>query len=108
MMANIANLYDTTMRLVERIDEADSDELSNLIELRDEIIHELQLISVIPEDGKQMLRKIGEFDEVIFTRMNGLRDEASRGLEKIKKTRMQKQVYEQSYVPESYFVDRKE
>ncbi|SFF38549.1 hypothetical protein SAMN04487969_14328 [Paenibacillus algorifonticola] len=104
----IFELYVKTKQLVEHLDHSESDELLALIELREDVINQLESGILVSEEQKQLLREIGEFDEVLLTKMHFFKDEASQGLNKINNNRLQKQVYEQAYASESYFIDRRE
>ncbi|WP_042170059.1 hypothetical protein [Paenibacillus gorillae] len=111
MLKELTELYDTTLLMVERIDEIEPDQLLMLLDLRSDVIMKLELQPVISIAEKERLTEIGKFDSLITGRMNDLKEEASQALEKIKQTQIQKKVYEQAYdnayVTESYFFDQK-
>lgn len=111
MLNELTQLYHTTIQLVERIDEVESEQLLDLLELRNVVIMELEQQSNLSEAEKEKLRDICGFDPLIARRMNSLKEEASQVLEKIKQTQIQKKVYEQTYdqaySSESYFFDQK-
>ncbi|ANY66969.1 hypothetical protein BBD42_11180 [Paenibacillus sp. BIHB 4019] len=104
----IFELYVKTKQVVEQLDHAESDDLLALIELRENVINQLETGLIVSEEQKQLLRDIGGFDEVLLAKMQLLKDEASQGLNKLNNNRLQKQVYEQAYASESYFIDRRE
>ncbi|QAY67761.1 hypothetical protein [Paenibacillus protaetiae] len=103
----IHQLWDSTQETVSGLGQAEPESLIALIELRDQVLRYAQEQTVLTEDEKRMLQQIGEFDAVIVERMQQLRDEASNQIQKIRKTRMQKQVYEKAYDYGSFFVDRR-
>lgn len=96
------------MKIVQGIDESSVDELLDLVQSRDDAIESLQLADNISEVEREILAKIINYDVLIASRMNVLMEEAAQGLEKIAKTKVQKQSYEKMYAGESYFFDKKE
>lgn len=107
MSNQLEQLFETTKQLAEQIEEAEEEQLLNLINNRDVVLSNLQSQAKVTEKDKQILKEICSFDPIILAKMNGLKDEASQGLDKIKRSRIQKDVYEQSYSAESYFIDKK-
>ncbi|MFF2092620.1 hypothetical protein [Paenibacillus sp. NPDC058174] len=107
MASQLNHLHELTMRIAQNIDMADVDELLELVECRDHVINSLQSIS-LSEDERTLLVEINKYDSLITSRMTILMEEAAQGLEKIAKTKLQKQSYEKMYAGESYFFDKKE
>lgn len=108
MRPMINELYDKTEDVVQRIGDSTMDDLLELVALRDTVIESLQQEGLLEDGQKTLLAQIASNDDIIIARMIMLRDEANHGLEKISKSRMQKQVYESSYSNESYFFDKRE
>ncbi|UVI29888.1 hypothetical protein [Paenibacillus spongiae] len=109
MVELITHLLNVTKRTSDQIDEINEEELNVLLELRDEVIGQLNGSgSSLSKTEKELLQKIGEYDYVIVQRMEYLKEEASQGLAKLQASQMQKSRYEQASASESYFIDRKE
>ncbi|MUT65011.1 hypothetical protein [Paenibacillus sp. NEAU-GSW1] len=107
MKASLERLYETTLSLSQRLDMADSDELAALVELRDEVIRNLELKSNITDTEKRMLKEIGELDEAVVFRMIALKEEAAQAINKMSQSRLQKKGYQNAYAAESFFFDTK-
>ncbi|MDG0794575.1 hypothetical protein OMP38_29850 [Cohnella ginsengisoli] len=78
-----------TERLSMQIEEATSEGLENLVALREEVIQELQG-RVVTDEDRTKIKMIQMRHDMIIDRMVELRDEASRGLEQIQNSRLQK------------------
>ncbi|MGG4144871.1 hypothetical protein ABEW34_17280 [Paenibacillus algorifonticola] len=103
----IQKLYDMTQAMAAVLMENTEEDFYTLVELRDEVLKNLQANSEISESDKQLLSKILEYDQVIVERMNTIRSEASVALGKIQSFRLQKNAYDMGYSTESYFFDQK-
>ncbi|MEK3883890.1 hypothetical protein [Paenibacillus sp. PL2-23] len=108
MRTNLDQLLMATLRLVEQIETAETEELVGHVELRDSVIDQLRQAKVINDEEKQIIICIQKYDEIIISRMKLLMDEAALGLSKLGNSRIQKQIYEKAYASESYFIDYKE
>lgn len=102
----LADLHEKTQRLSQST-HSSSDDWLELIDLRDEIIRHLQLLPEISENDKQILLAIREYDERVICRMNEIMEEAVDNISKINKIKKQNKVYENTYTPASYFIDRR-
>jgi hypothetical protein len=107
MSEKLIELYEVTMNLVMRIDEADSTELTSLVELRSEVLDVFMDKKKLSETEKQMLLKVNEFDSIIVTRMNQIKDDATEGINKINRMRLHKKKYDQTEEPTSFFFDKR-
>lgn len=107
MEFQLAKLYETTAELVSRINEVSYEELTDLVELREQVVHELMPPSERTEDEKQLLHRLGEFDADILARMTHLREEAQNGIRKISQTRVHRKVYQPGVTAGSFFFDKK-
>lgn len=107
MHTSITILYDTTMKLVSYIDSTETEQLLNLIELRENVIRALGAQDNLSTEERDILREIVRFDDLIASRMMVLKDETANKLNNLKRTKVQKNKYEQAYISESYFIDKK-
>jgi hypothetical protein len=100
-------LYLNTISLVSDIDQTSPEQLLSLIALRDVVLEELELQPVITDDDKRVLKHTVEYDSMLTSRLLQLKNEAAQALDRISKSRIQKQVYEQAHSHNSYFFDRR-
>ena len=108
MVVELARLLEATASLSERIDNADMDQLLQLIQLRDETTAFLQpYAGRLSNEEKQLIRDINSYDDVILRRMNELKEQASAELASLKKAAIQKNAYSSAYSVGSYFFDKR-
>jgi hypothetical protein len=100
-------LHSLTSELVTKIQEAEPEQLLQLVELREEVIQELSGMKDISQSVKEQLQFLGKCDVIILNRMNEIKDEAGSSVGKIKASRHQRRLYESNSVPDSYFFDKK-
>jgi len=103
----LERLYAETVRIAQSGVVEDADQLELLLQLRQEAIDELSSLAEIPTEQKQLIDKIRTYDDVIIHLMTASREEASKALEKINQSRVQKDRYESQYDAESYFIDKR-
>ncbi|KQO11012.1 flagellar protein FliT [Paenibacillus sp. Leaf72] len=103
----IQKLFDMTQAMAANLIENTEEEFYTLVDLRDEVLKNLQANPEISASDKQMLSKILELDQVIVERMMTIRSEASAALGKIQSFRLRKNAYDLGYSTESYFFDQK-
>ncbi|WP_337103592.1 hypothetical protein [Paenibacillus sp. YIM B09110] len=108
MVELITSLLNVTIATADRIHEVYDEELHDLLLLRDEVIIRLQEQDAISQLEKELLAQIMQYDSHINERMKYLMEEASQELSKLRMSQLQKNRYDSAYVPESYFIDRKE
>lgn len=108
MISQIDRLSDLTLEIVRNLEESTVEDLLVLVQYREDVLESLQLMDHVSEVDRSLLAEIYAHDRLLESRMTELLDEAARGLEKIAKTKVQKQSYEKLYAGESYFIDRKE
>ena len=107
MTALVQGLYEKTTELVKRLEVAEYEEFTALVELREEALHELQRRKGLSEEEKRMLRQIGEFDTAIVARMDELKQEAAQGSRRMAQSRHQQKMYQAAYTAESFFFDKR-
>ncbi|WP_139996967.1 hypothetical protein [Paenibacillus paridis] len=108
MTLQLETLHKLTLKIAQRIDNTNIEELLSLVQLRDDAIESLNAKSIISEVEQSLLQQIRKEDDLILSRMTALKDEAAEGLNKIAKIRIQKKTYEKMYAGDSYFFDKKE
>lgn len=100
-------LKEFTERIVLQINDTEGEVLERLVDLRAEVIAELQARVPLSDADKNKVKSIQSHHDKLIARMEELRDEASEGLNRIQQSRVQKRSYE-SYVPaNSFFFDKK-
>ena len=110
----MSNLLDElerlTLAMVNRLDEADYEELEAFVEKRESHMEQI----AAQEEQKPFLaryseqvRRILEHDHAIKGRMLALKLEASEALSRMDKGKKQKSAYEAAYSPDSYFFDKR-
>ena len=107
MVTRLDELYELTVAIVAKGLDLESDQLDRLLQLREDTIHDLTRRSNISEKDRQLLLEIRQFDITLLAAMETIKAEAETALGRISRSRVQKQVYEQSYAVDSYFIDRK-
>lgn len=108
MESQLDRVYELSMKIGRNINEATVDDLLELVQSRDALIEQLKLEPSLSDRDRSRLTEIKKYDVLIVSRMADLMAEASQGLDKITRTRVQKQSYEKMYAGDSYFIDRKE
>ena len=106
----LEQLSTLTEETIERIEEATYEELESFIAERQLIIDaiitksEMQPLSA---KQKEEVHRILAFDTTLLSRMNLLRVEAQDWLHKRNQAKMQRNVYEATYAPDSVLMDRR-
>ncbi len=86
------------------------EEINAFVAKRELIMTELQTNSFTSEElerNRATMKKILEYDTIILARMNELKDEAARQMNKISTGRTQKNAYDASYASDGVYVDKK-
>lgn len=108
MLDEVKKLHVMTLKVSEIIDQTDIDQLLKLVEVREEVIKQLEIYNEqLPSHIQLMLREIQSCHDIIIDRMRELMNEASAGLQSFNRSSQQKRVYEQAYTANSYFVDKR-
>jgi len=107
MTAKLEQLHSATLSLASQEADGDTGQWNLLIGLRDEMLSELSNLSALTEKQKQMIREICEYDSILLQRMESVRDQAAASLEKLNQSKLQKNVYGQTYDAGSYFIDKR-
>lgn len=107
MNTHLMKLYNFTMVLTSNVSDIDQAAIEELILLRDEVIEELKAQEKLTQEEKDRIQDINKFNETLISQMVVLRDEASQALDKINRYKLQRNIYEQRYSGDSYFIDKK-
>ncbi|MFD0590667.1 hypothetical protein ACFQZE_22005 [Paenibacillus sp. GCM10027627] len=109
MNDELQKLHEMTLSIAGNIQKADVDELLELVEFREVVIHKLNLEEIVLSDReKQLIAEISIYDHLLVSKMTSIKEEASASLNKLNQANLQKKRYEQQYSANSYFVDIKE
>lgn len=106
----IAQLQLLTKDILERLNDADYEELEVFVEERQQLIDDMtRQLSSNParESQKVEIERILHHDPDITARMNVLRLEAQDWLQKRNQAKAQRNAYEAGYTPDSFLMDRK-
>jgi predicted AAA+ superfamily ATPase len=106
----IPELQGLTNNILERLYEADFEELEAFVEERQRLVDDMiRQISFQSANDSQKLEitRILEQDSEIMARMNALRLEAQDWLQKRNQAKAQRNAYEAGYTPDSFLMDRK-
>ncbi|HUC91991.1 MAG TPA: hypothetical protein VMS09_08180 [Paenibacillus sp.] len=107
MATKLEQLHSATIRIAEHGVDGDAEEWNSLLALRDEALEELTALSALTGAQEQMVREISAYDSVLVEQMELLKEQAAASLEKLNQSKLQKNVYEQSYAAGSYFIDKR-
>lgn len=102
----IVDLWNETRSIVDEISTVQYERLVDLVNLREQLLIELQSEMKLSMEEQNLLNDLKNYDEFIMSRMQQLKDEAEMGLAKFHQSRQQKQIYEKSYIAESMFYDK--
>lgn len=106
----ITELEDWTQLVIQNLDNIAYEELSRLVNLRQELVDRLNdaLTAQIPTDPeKERILAVLQLDSQIVGRMQVLQDEAADWLRQRNHAKAQRNVYEMAYTPDSYLMDRR-
>lgn len=110
MRRQLDDLLESASRLMDRLGEAEFEELVAFVEQREQFVDQLRANPLSEEERRQLaddVHKLLSFDEAIVDRMLALKDEAASGLVRLKGARTQKTAYDQVYSPDSLFFDKR-
>ncbi|WP_166243641.1 hypothetical protein [Paenibacillus turpanensis] len=79
-----------------------------LIDLRQEVVNNLEAGYVLSASEKNILSKIKPYEDLVFQRMKLLKDEAEQGLVRIQNSKRQRKGYNQPGLSESIMFDKRE
>jgi hypothetical protein len=106
----ILQLKALTEQLISEIDHVNDEQITEFIESREMIISNMkqsESVLVYTQEQKELLRKVMDLDPIIINKIIWLKDQASEGLIKISKIRLQKDSYDPVYAADSMFFDKK-
>ncbi|MBO3285301.1 hypothetical protein MKY98_23820 [Paenibacillus sp. FSL M8-0228] len=104
----VTQLESVTKELIERIHQVSYTELSQYAEQREKISR--KIISnqqKLTEADKKRIKQLSVFDEVILSKMESFKTEASEWLTKKGTIQGQQAAYNAKYTPDSLFFDRR-
>lgn len=104
----IGQLEAITATLLQNIEQSSYEELAAFSDQRELVV--IQIIEseeVISYEHNKRLTRLGEYDQLILSKMQGYKNEASTWLSKQGAIREQKNAYGAAYNADSYFVDHK-
>jgi hypothetical protein len=105
---SIAQIEEITANLIQRIHLVDYEELANFAEQRELLVHSIIQNQELVSDGhRQRILALKSYDEIILSKMEDYKIEASKWLSKQGSIREQKNAYSATYSLDSYFVDHK-
>ena len=91
-MTTLVELYDETLYIFNELEEVEYERLIELVDLRERVLSELQVRSIVEENDKKMIKEIIALDDHILGRMEQLKAEASDALNKFRLSKIEKQV----------------
>lgn len=103
-------LEELTENLVANLDSADYVHLEQFVEIREQYMQEFKELGLSNEDVipyQEQIQRIIGYDEPILERMNQLKEEAQRGIDRTQQVKKQQKIYETNYTPDSLFYDSK-
>ncbi|NOU79243.1 hypothetical protein GC101_10160 [Paenibacillus sp. LMG 31459] len=104
----IGQLEAITASLLQNIEQASYPELAAFSEQREQIVQQmLESKEVLSNEHNERITRLGEYDQLILSKMQGFKNEASTWLSKQGAIREQKNAYGAAYNVDSFFVDHK-
>lgn len=106
----IIALEELTEAILNRLNQTSYEELESFVEERQILMDEItqRLKDQTPtSDQKSRLSAILQTDTLLIGRMQTLKDEAAEWLRQRNHARAQRDVYEMTYTPDSYLMDRR-
>jgi hypothetical protein len=104
----LQSLQQITQEVLSNLEQIKFEHLETFVEHREQIIIQLQAAGQSLDDKeKKLIEDILQHDVVIMARMQQLKDEASYGINKIDRARVQSSAYYAEYTPDSIFFDRR-
>lgn len=97
-----------TAEIVRSIDQIEYEQLAAFSEQREQLVFSIESQKgLLTTEYKLRLRKLSEFDEIILSKMEYYRQNASDWLEKQGAIKVQKNAYTSQYAANSLFFDQK-
>lgn len=106
----ITSLEELTQALLHRLDQTSYEELEQFVEQRQGLVDEIRRIAETQpytDDQRSRLETLLQADSSILGRMEELRDEAGQWLKNRGQAKIQRNVYETSYTPDSILMDKR-
>ncbi|MDP4098591.1 hypothetical protein OIN60_17810 [Paenibacillus sp. P96] len=108
--AVLERLSNLTERFVVQLEDKTSEEVEAFVSERQMVVDQLQQVTgttVLNDKQKKELANILSYDERIQQHMLSLRNNAQQWLMKRNAAKVQKNVYESRYTPDSYLMDKR-
>jgi len=104
----IRRLAKLTSEILVEIEHCDYERILLFIEQRDQVIIELKSKEIVLDSKeREMLKMILDADDPLVNKMNQLRIQASKNLDKLRKGKQQYISYEMQYSSDAAFYDRR-
>ncbi|WP_322923986.1 hypothetical protein [Paenibacillus campi] len=108
MSSLLEQLYALSSAIVERLQIVSDEEIFAFIAERGVLIEKMELYrSELTEQHKAQIAELMQLDPIILNKMNEIKQEAGQWLERQGTIRTQQHAYQQHYVTDSFFVDRR-
>lgn len=106
-METLNRLVNYVNKVSNNLDHLAMEQINDILELRDQLIVELENTIGLTGEQKTQLQTLATYDQKIVERMEQLKQEAANELIKISNIRKQQEGYSSQYDTESYFIDNK-
>lgn len=106
----ILKLEDLTQSIVSRLNQSSYEEMSSFVEQRQVLIDSInEWISngLVSSSQKHRLASLLQIDALILGRLNTLKEEAGNWLQQRGQAKVQRNVYDSGYTPDSILMDRR-
>ena len=106
----LQRLKQLSVDMMRKLDRATMEDFVEFTQKREQIIGELKRRQAEFQKTAATARlvdEISQYDAPLISRMNELKQEASDGLAKLERSRMQKKAYDAGYAFESAFIDKR-
>lgn len=100
-------LYRETVAIMDHLDQEQHERFVHLINLREAALAELRASGTVEEADRAIVKALMGYDESIMKRMQELRDDASKTLNKIQVSKQQKRVYDSDLIEGGSFFDKR-
>ncbi|GGD92181.1 flagellar protein FliT [Paenibacillus nasutitermitis] len=110
MNKTISGLEELTQHMMSQLNRASYEELSNFVDQRQVLVDEIRLMaaeSPLTAEELERLRNVLSHDAVILGRMQMLKSEAGDWLQQRGQAKIQRNVYEAAYSPDSILMDKR-
>ncbi|MDR6726544.1 hypothetical protein J2W91_005065 [Paenibacillus amylolyticus] len=106
----VGELEEITLQLVSKLEHVTYEELADFVEFRQPIVDQINQIVLKREltfYEKERLQALLQYDSIIMVRMTVLKNEAGNWLTQRKQATRQRSVYEATFTPDSFLMDKR-